>query len=91
MKMLVYIMFLLGFFFFYNCNYLILMLLVLEFIFVGLYYGLFISLIVCYCEQYFMMIYLVFMVCESVLGLSLMLMIVRFYGSDYFQALNVLW
>nr|AJT35533.1 NADH dehydrogenase subunit 4L [Phrixothrix hirtus] len=89
---LMFFMFFVGFMsFFFNSNYLLLMLLVMEFIFLSLYFSLFFSLSLYFIEQYFVMVYLTFMVCESVLGLSLMLMMVRSYGSDYFQILSLLW
>nr|YP_009370860.1 NADH dehydrogenase subunit 4L [Oecanthus sinensis]AQM39922.1 NADH dehydrogenase subunit 4L [Oecanthus rufescens]ARO75195.1 NADH dehydrogenase subunit 4L [Oecanthus sinensis] len=36
------------------------------------------------------MLYLVFSVCEGVLGLGILVSVVRFYGNDYFQSFVVL-
>lgn len=41
-------------------------------------------------EIYFSLIYLVISVCEGALGLSVIVIIVRIYGNDYFSSLNVL-
>nr|AOY39470.1 NADH dehydrogenase subunit 4L [Cerophytidae sp. BMNH 900085] len=42
-------------------------------------------------EFYFAMIYLIFCVCESSLGLSILVMMIRFYSSDYMLSFNILW
>nr|AWN56334.1 NADH dehydrogenase subunit 4L [Pheidole flavens] len=39
--------------------------------------------------DFYMIYYLVFSVCESVLGLSLMVMIVRYYGSEMYYMFNI--
>nr|AXS65084.1 NADH dehydrogenase subunit 4L [Elateroidea sp. 2 KM-2017] len=77
--------------FFINGSYLLIMLMLLEFIFLSLYLGLFINLSLYEMEQYFSLIYLIFIVCESVLGLSLMLLVVRSFGVDNFGVLSILW
>lgn len=41
-------------------------------------------------EIYFRLIYLVIRVCEGALGLSIIVLIVRMYGNDYFTSLNIL-
>nr|UHA55329.1 NADH dehydrogenase subunit 4L [Eriocampa ovata] len=41
-------------------------------------------------ELYFSMIFLSFSVCEGVLGLSILVLMVRFHGNDYFQVLSML-
>nr|QGQ61705.1 NADH dehydrogenase subunit 4L [Pseudolebinthus sp. 1 RN-2019] len=43
-----------------------------------------------YCGMYFSMIYLVFSVCEGVLGLGILVCMVRGYGNDYFQSFVIL-
>nr|YP_010014998.1 NADH dehydrogenase subunit 4L [Crematogaster teranishii]QOI14044.1 NADH dehydrogenase subunit 4L [Crematogaster teranishii] len=39
--------------------------------------------------EFYLIYYLVFSVCESVLGLSLLVMVVRFYGSDLYYMFNI--
>jgi hypothetical protein len=41
-------------------------------------------------ELYFVMLFLVFSVCEESLGLSILVFIIRGFGIDYFQSYNVL-
>nr|QEJ81561.1 NADH dehydrogenase subunit 4L [Rhagophthalmus giganteus] len=74
-----------------KCKHLLLMLLSLEFIVMSLYMGIyFVMLSYCY-EYYFSMIFLTFSVCESSLGLSILVLMMRSYGNDYFQSLSLLW
>nr|YP_009526728.1 NADH dehydrogenase subunit 4L [Ornebius bimaculatus]AXY63933.1 NADH dehydrogenase subunit 4L [Ornebius bimaculatus] len=39
---------------------------------------------------YYLMMFLVFSVCEGVLGLSILVMMIRSHGNDYFQSYVVL-
>lgn len=39
--------------------------------------------------EYYMLYYLVFRVCERVLGLGLLVMIIRFYGSELYYIINI--
>nr|UNY33507.1 NADH dehydrogenase subunit 4L [Lepidurus apus apus] len=41
-------------------------------------------------EFYFVLVYLVLMVCEAALGLAILVSIVRSHGSDYFNSFTVL-
>nr|YP_010554733.1 NADH dehydrogenase subunit 4L [Arctopsyche spinescens]UYO79366.1 NADH dehydrogenase subunit 4L [Arctopsyche spinescens] len=41
-------------------------------------------------EYYFLMVFMVMMVCEGVLGISILVLMVRFYGNDYFQLFSVM-
>nr|AML26564.1 NADH dehydrogenase subunit 4L [Staphylinidae sp. BMNH 1274698] len=72
-------------------KHLLLMLLSLEFIILSLYYYLFLTLSFYSFESYFCMIFLTMSVCESVLGLSILVSMLRMYGNDYFQSFNMLW
>nr|ARH54917.1 NADH dehydrogenase subunit 4L [Ceruchus chrysomelinus] len=67
------------------------MLLSLELIIISLYFNLFIYLSYFGFEFYFSMIFLAMSVCEGVLGLSILVLIVRTHGNDYFQTFSVLW
>nr|DAC76853.1 TPA_asm: NADH dehydrogenase subunit 4L [Pseudomyrmex veneficus] len=39
--------------------------------------------------EFYMIYYLVFSLCESVLGMSILIMVVRFYGSDMYSSINL--
>nr|YP_009694224.1 NADH dehydrogenase subunit 4L [Dytiscus sharpi]BBI93130.1 NADH dehydrogenase subunit 4L [Dytiscus sharpi] len=70
-------------------KHLLLMLLSMEFIILSLYVLLFIFLSMYSFEYYFSMMFLVFCVCESVLGLSILVSLIRTHGNDYFFSLNM--
>nr|YP_009695383.1 NADH dehydrogenase subunit 4L [Curtos bilineatus]QEJ81613.1 NADH dehydrogenase subunit 4L [Curtos bilineatus] len=74
-----------------KCNHLLLMLLSLEFIVLSLFFGLLVVIIILMYESYFLMVFLSFSVCEGSLGLSILVSMVRSYGNDYFNMLNILW
>nr|YP_009186005.1 NADH dehydrogenase subunit 4L [Tetartopeus terminatus]ALO71201.1 NADH deshydrogenase subunit 4L [Tetartopeus terminatus] len=67
------------------------MLLSLEFIVLSLYFNLFIYLSFFSFEFYFSMIFLTMSVCEGALGLSILVMMIRSHGNDYFKSFNLLW
>nr|ASN65886.1 NADH dehydrogenase subunit 4L [Omus cazieri] len=68
----------------------LLMLLSLEFIILSLYMIMFIYLSLFEYEYYFSMMYLTFCVCESVLGLSVLVSLIRTHGNDLFFSMNML-
>nr|YP_009485865.1 NADH dehydrogenase subunit 4L [Limbodessus palmulaoides]AVZ66436.1 NADH dehydrogenase subunit 4L [Limbodessus palmulaoides] len=70
-------------------KHLLLMLLSMEFMILSLYGLLFIFLSMFDYEVYFSMIFLVFCVCESVLGLSILVSLIRTHGNDYFFSMNL--
>nr|QRW36263.1 NADH dehydrogenase subunit 4L [Deronectes hispanicus] len=70
-------------------KHLLLMLLSMEFIILSLYILLFMFLSFLDYEFYFSMIFLVFCVCESVLGLSILVSLIRTHGNDYFFSMNL--
>nr|AXS65197.1 NADH dehydrogenase subunit 4L [Staphylinoidea sp. 1 KM-2017] len=72
-------------------KHLLLMLMSLEFIILSLYFNLMIYLSDLNYEYYFSMIFLTMSVCESALGLSILVSLIRSYGNDYFQTFNILW
>nr|ALO70454.1 NADH deshydrogenase subunit 4L [Coccinellidae sp. 1 EF-2015] len=72
-------------------KHLLMMLLSLEFIVLSLFLMFFMYLINLNYEYYFSMIFISLSVCESVLGLSLMVSMIRSHGSDYFVSFNMLW
>nr|QNE85684.1 NADH dehydrogenase subunit 4L [Phaonia tuguriorum] len=73
-----------------NRKHLLSMLLSLEYIVLSLFFLLFIYLNMLSCENFFMLMFLVFSVCEGVLGLSVLVSMIRTHGNDYFQSLNIL-
>nr|YP_010547175.1 NADH dehydrogenase subunit 4L [Abia berezowskii]UYK52062.1 NADH dehydrogenase subunit 4L [Abia berezowskii] len=88
---LIYLIFLIGIFSLaINRFHLLMILLSLELIIITLYFLLIIYLNLFNMELYFSMFFLVFSVCEGVLGLSILVLMIRFNGNDYFQALNLL-
>lgn len=40
-------------------------------------------------KEYYVLYYLVFSVCERVLGLGLLVIIIRFYGSELYYVINI--
>nr|APT41588.1 NADH dehydrogenase subunit 4L [Psathyromyia aragaoi] len=73
-----------------NQKHLLSMLLSLEFIVLSLFLYLLMYLNLMNYESYFSMIFLTFCVCEGVLGLSILVMLTRSHGNDYFQSINIL-
>nr|YP_010946462.1 NADH dehydrogenase subunit 4L [Caeparia donskoffi]WGO57180.1 NADH dehydrogenase subunit 4L [Caeparia donskoffi] len=73
-----------------NRKHLLTMLLSLEFIILILYMIMFMYLSEFNFELFFMMIFLTFTVCEGALGLSILVSMIRSYGSDFFNIYSML-
>lgn len=73
-----------------NRKHLLITLLSLEFIVLSLFLFIFIYLNNNNIEIYFLIIFLVFSVCEGALGLSILVSIIRTHGNNYFQSFNSL-
>nr|UPX88573.1 NADH dehydrogenase subunit 4L [Panorpa communis] len=71
-------------------KHLLVTLLSLEFIVLSLFFILFMFLNMYSYEMYFSMMFLVFSVCEGVLGLSILVSMIRTHGNDYFQSFSIL-
>nr|YP_009694678.1 NADH dehydrogenase subunit 4L [Thitarodes damxungensis]QEI59719.1 NADH dehydrogenase subunit 4L [Thitarodes damxungensis] len=71
-------------------KHLLVVLLSLEFMVLSLFFFLMIYLINIDYEFYFLMIFLVFSVCEGALGLSILISMIPTNGNDYFQSFNLL-
>nr|WGT92212.1 NADH dehydrogenase subunit 4L [Dicerapanorpa magna] len=71
-------------------KHLLVTLLSLEFIVLSLFFILFMYLNFYNYETYFSMMFLVFSVCEGVLGLSILVSMIRTHGNDFFQSFNIL-
>nr|UXW64247.1 NADH dehydrogenase subunit 4L [Agenocimbex maculatus] len=88
---LIYLIFFIGMLSFSIKRFHLLMILLsLEFIVMILFFLMIVFLNLYGMELYFSMIFLVFSVCESTLGLGILVSMIRFYGNDYFQVLNLL-
>lgn len=70
-------------------NHLLVTLVSLEFVSLIIFYILELNLWI-FTEKYVLMYYLTFCVCEGAFGLSLLVMLVRSIGNDYFQNLRFL-
>uniref|UniRef100_A0AAU7LK46 NADH-ubiquinone oxidoreductase chain 4L n=1 Tax=Thalassa montezumae TaxID=3129753 RepID=A0AAU7LK46_9CUCU len=85
-------MFFMGFILFsLKRKHLLIMLLSMEFLVISLFILMFFFLIKYDYELYFTMMFLSLSVCESALGLSLMVSMIRTHGNDYFNSFNLLW
>nr|AOY39076.1 NADH dehydrogenase subunit 4L [Rhizophagus dispar] len=72
-------------------KHLLLMLLSLEFISLSLFSILMLFLSNMNYEVYFSMLFLTMVVCEGVLGLSLLVAMIRVHGNDYIMTFSLLW
>nr|YP_009515499.1 NADH dehydrogenase subunit 4L [Parhyale hawaiensis]AAT69315.1 NADH dehydrogenase subunit 4L [Parhyale hawaiensis]AYB71610.1 NADH dehydrogenase subunit 4L [Parhyale hawaiensis] len=73
-----------------NYNHLLNSLLSLEMISLSLYFLMGLGYMVLGMEIYNLLYFLVMLVCEGVLGLSILIMIVYGYGEDYMKSFSVL-
>nr|UQJ75192.1 NADH dehydrogenase subunit 4L [Epicalotermes aethiopicus] len=73
-----------------NRSHLLATLLSLEFMVLMLFVTIYYYLCFYGCEFYFVMLFLVFSVCEGALGLSILVSMIRGFGNDYFQSYSVL-
>nr|YP_010586418.1 NADH dehydrogenase subunit 4L [Nyctiophylax orbicularis]UZZ44206.1 NADH dehydrogenase subunit 4L [Nyctiophylax orbicularis] len=75
---------------FFKSEQLLLFLLSLEFLMMNLLFYLFIYLISIWNDYYIFMCFMIIMVVESILGLNLLILMIRFQGNDYFFSFNML-
>nr|AOS50533.1 NADH dehydrogenase subunit 4L [Sitophilus zeamais] len=71
-------------------KHLLLMLLSLEYIVVSLFLLVFYNLMINF-DFFFCMIFLTMSVCESVLGLAILVLMIRNHGNDYVLSFSTLW
>nr|YP_010737963.1 NADH dehydrogenase subunit 4L [Frontopsylla spadix]YP_011004272.1 NADH dehydrogenase subunit 4L [Frontopsylla diqingensis]WEQ92373.1 NADH dehydrogenase subunit 4L [Frontopsylla spadix]WPS93647.1 NADH dehydrogenase subunit 4L [Frontopsylla diqingensis] len=91
MILMMSVMILLGIMkFSFNYKNLLVSLLILEYKVLIMFLMLYMCLSFCMFENYFLMMYIVISVCESVLGLSILVSMIRTHGNDYFQGFNML-
>nr|ALO71149.1 NADH deshydrogenase subunit 4L [Stenus comma] len=69
----------------------LLMLMMLEFLIMLMYLYMFMMCLNFYNEFYLLMMFLTLSVCESSLGLSILVSIIRTHGNDYFKSMSILW
>nr|AXS65797.1 NADH dehydrogenase subunit 4L [Curculionoidea sp. 10 KM-2017] len=74
-----------------NRKHTLLMLMSLEFTIISMFFMFLNFLVSLNNEIYISMIFLTMSVCEGVLGLSILIMIIRTHGNDYFKSFNFLW
>nr|YP_009643502.1 NADH dehydrogenase subunit 4L [Dindymus rubiginosus]APO08945.1 NADH dehydrogenase subunit 4L [Dindymus rubiginosus] len=73
-----------------NYKHLLMTLFSIEFLVLSLYSMFFLFLLMCGCELYFTLIFLVFSVCEGALGLGVLVTLLRSHGNDFISSLSVL-
>nr|URX53664.1 NADH dehydrogenase subunit 4L [Bifiditermes nr. madagascariensis] len=73
-----------------NRSHLLVTLLSLEFMVLALFVTIYFYLCLYEYGFYFVMLFLVFSVCEGSLGLSILVSLIRGFGNDYFQSYSVL-
>ena len=71
-----------------NRKHLLITLLRLEYIVLSLFLFIYICFEFNIIEIYFLIVFLVFRVCEGALGLSILVSIIRTHGNNYFQSFN---
>nr|YP_011002211.1 NADH dehydrogenase subunit 4L [Cazira verrucosa]WPO01459.1 NADH dehydrogenase subunit 4L [Cazira verrucosa] len=71
-------------------KHLLLSLLSLEYMALSTFLSLFLVTYNFSCELYFMLMFLVFTVCEGALGLSILVTLVRNQGNDYLSSMSLL-
>nr|YP_004221805.1 NADH dehydrogenase subunit 4L [Pristomyrmex punctatus]BAJ53356.1 NADH dehydrogenase subunit 4L [Pristomyrmex punctatus]BAJ53369.1 NADH dehydrogenase subunit 4L [Pristomyrmex punctatus] len=72
----------------YLYKYMLILLILMELMVLNISLVIFLTMSILKLE-FFMIYYLVFSVCESVLGLGLLVMIVRYHGSDLYYTMNI--
>nr|ATN41173.1 NADH dehydrogenase subunit 4L [Diptera sp. 69 LC-2017] len=79
-----------GLVFVLNQKHLLISLLSLEYLVLGMFFYMCMYFMMNNIEMYFLMIFLVFGVCEGALGLSILVSMIRTHGNNYFQSFNSL-
>nr|QUB07172.1 NADH dehydrogenase subunit 4L [Sagra femorata] len=77
--------------FIFKQSHLLLVLLSLEFMVISIYFMIYIFFNFIYIDCFFSMLYLTLMVCEGVLGLSILVSMMRSHGKDYLISFSYLW
>nr|QGW14868.1 NADH dehydrogenase subunit 4L [Mycalesis intermedia] len=91
MWIMIFMMFLFGNMIFVGKHkHLLIVLMSLEFIILSIFFFFMLYLMSVDYNMYMLMVFLVFSVCEGVLGLSILVSMIRTHGNDYFQSFNLI-
>nr|YP_010271075.1 NADH dehydrogenase subunit 4L [Neptis raddei]UJY98842.1 NADH dehydrogenase subunit 4L [Neptis raddei]UZS91072.1 NADH dehydrogenase subunit 4L [Neptis raddei] len=91
MSLIVIIMFMFGNMVFVSKHkHLLIVLMSLEFMVLSIFFLMMMYLMMIDYNMYMLMAFLVFSVCEGVLGLSILVSMIRTHGNDYFQSFNLI-
>nr|YP_010586286.1 NADH dehydrogenase subunit 4L [Hydroptila angulata]UZZ44048.1 NADH dehydrogenase subunit 4L [Hydroptila angulata] len=88
--MLIFMFFIGNLVFSFCRDHLLLLLMIIEFMVLVLFIFMVNYLMMMMSEFFLLMVFLVFSVCEGILGISLLVYMVRVYGNDYFSSFNLL-
>nr|YP_005089283.1 NADH dehydrogenase subunit 4L [Libythea celtis]YP_010879511.1 NADH dehydrogenase subunit 4L [Libythea lepita]ADP01770.1 NADH dehydrogenase subunit 4L [Libythea celtis]WHE44875.1 NADH dehydrogenase subunit 4L [Libythea lepita] len=87
----IFIMYLFGNMIFVSKQkHLLIVLMSLEFIVLSIFFLMLLYLSMISYDMYMLMVFLVFSVCEGALGLSILVLMIRTHGNDYFQSFNLI-
>nr|YP_009502566.1 NADH dehydrogenase subunit 4L [Vanessa indica]AWV83155.1 NADH dehydrogenase subunit 4L [Vanessa indica] len=91
MWLVIFIMYLFGNMIFVSkYKHLLIVLLSLEFIVLSIFFFFMLFLMTMNYNMHMLVVFLVFSVCEGVLGLSILVSMIRTHGNDYFQSYNLI-
>nr|YP_010463262.1 NADH dehydrogenase subunit 4L [Ischnodemus noctulus]UUJ37786.1 NADH dehydrogenase subunit 4L [Ischnodemus noctulus] len=92
MGLLMTIMFISGIFMFCSLRkHLLIVLFSIEYMVIVLFFMFFLYLMLFGFEVYFLLIFLVFSVCEGALSLSILVNLIRSHGNDYISSFSSMW
>nr|YP_010266719.1 NADH dehydrogenase subunit 4L [Kaburagia rhusicola ovogallis]ARW70294.1 NADH dehydrogenase subunit 4L [Kaburagia rhusicola ensigallis]ARW70307.1 NADH dehydrogenase subunit 4L [Kaburagia rhusicola ovatirhusicola]ARW70333.1 NADH dehydrogenase subunit 4L [Kaburagia rhusicola rhusicola]ARW70320.1 NADH dehydrogenase subunit 4L [Kaburagia rhusicola ovogallis]UIE11122.1 NADH dehydrogenase subunit 4L [Kaburagia rhusicola ovogallis] len=90
MLIMLFMMFSGVLFYIFNFNHLLMMLLGLEYMLLILSLMFLMNFMIFIKQYILLLIFLIFCISESVLGLTILIMMVRMYGNDYLKSLMIL-
>nr|YP_010227782.1 NADH dehydrogenase subunit 4L [Schlechtendalia peitan]ARW70229.1 NADH dehydrogenase subunit 4L [Schlechtendalia peitan]UDD86544.1 NADH dehydrogenase subunit 4L [Schlechtendalia peitan] len=90
MLILLFMMFSGILFYIFNFNHLLMMLLGLEYMLLILSLMFLLNFMIFIKQYILLLVFLIFCISESVLGLTILIMMVRMYGNDYLKSLMIL-
>nr|YP_010271101.1 NADH dehydrogenase subunit 4L [Neptis obscurior]UJY98870.1 NADH dehydrogenase subunit 4L [Neptis obscurior] len=91
MSLIIVIMFMFGNMIYVSKHkHLLIILMSLEFMVLSIFFLMMMYLMMIEYNMYMLMVFLVFSVCEGVLGLSILVSMIRTHGNDYFHSFNLI-
>nr|YP_009400265.1 NADH dehydrogenase subunit 4L [Meitanaphis flavogallis]ARW70268.1 NADH dehydrogenase subunit 4L [Meitanaphis flavogallis] len=90
MLIMLFMMFSGVLFYIFNFNHLLMMLLGLEYMLLILSLMFLMNFMIFIKQYILLLVFLIFCISESVLGLTILIMMVRMYGNDYLKSLMIL-